>query len=211
MPIKRSFYLGRIVVSFLIATAVFFLIFALADTVSYLNYQNTANQNRFIQNALDEFSRNAENISCDDITLRSSLTDLDHVGSYIGLLERRFGLRDPRVVAEKKLYLRLQLQHFLIIKEMNARCDSQFEPILFFYSNDPDYIDASQFMGGILGAFKERDSAAFMVYSFDVSIGDSTASSLAQRYNVTVIPSVVLGEKEILRPNNIDELIRYFS
>ncbi len=211
MPIKRSFYLGRLVVSFLIATTVFFLIFTLADTVSYLNYQNTANQNRFIQNALDEFSRNAENISCDDAALRSSLVELDHVGSYIGLLERRFGLRDSRVLAEKKLYTRLQFQHLLIIKEINTRCDSRFEPIIFLYSNDPDYIDASQFMGGILGAFKERDSATFMVYSFDVSIGDSTASSLVQRYNVTSVPSVVLKEREILRPSNINELVRYFS
>lgn len=206
MLIERSFYFRRLLFSFIIATVIFILIFSFAHLVSYFNYRDTALQNRFIQDTLDDFSFRIGNVSCDDASLLASLVQLDRVGNYIALLEKRFGLRDTRVIEEKKRYNALQLQHLMLLQSMNLRCNARFEPILFFYSNDPSLIESSEFVGNLLAAFKAREPSRFMVYSFDTSLGDPLVTSLSRDYGIDRVPVVVVHEQDLLYPVHIDAL-----
>lgn len=211
MSIERSFYFRRLFFAFFLASAIFVFIFFLSNLVSYLNYRDTALQNRFVQDVLDDFTHRIGNVSCDDAALHSSLSQLDRVGTYIALLEKRFGTTDSRVIAEKKLYNRLQLQHLTLIQAINARCNARFEPILFFYSNDPSLIDSSEFVGNLLDVFKTRDPDRFMVYSFDTSLGDSTVGLLSERYGISRVPVVLVHEKTLVYPTHIDVLNAAFD
>lgn len=211
MPIERRFYLGRLLLSFVLASAVFFSVFFIADLVSYLNYRNTASQNQFIQAALDDLARQLETITCEDSSVASSLERLDHVGEYLSLLEYRFDMRDPRVVREKKLYNQLQLQHLHFIRALNVRCDSQFDILLFFYSNDPSLIDQSEYVGDILKTFKARDPGRYMIYSFDSSLGDESVTQLMTSYPLERVPAVVVHNRTVLYPENINDLLPAFS
>ena len=211
MGAKREYYFGRLIASFFIASAIFGAIFLFSYGISYFNYTHVRSQNTFIESNLALLERTLSNLSCSDEDLPASSFRLDEVGRYIALLENRLDKSDARVIHEKKLYNQMQLKHFTIIRELNQRCDSRFEPILFFYSNDDGIIEQSQQMGELVYAFKKRDSDRIMVYSFDVSLNDSLVANLADTYSVQNVPSVVLNEREQFAPYNLDQLIPYLT
>jgi len=136
---------------------------------------------------------------------------LDDAGARIGLLEIRIGKDDKRVLEQKKIYSEIELKHFEIVKFLRDKCNADYLPVLFFYSNSDEFKDASESMGYILGAFKNENGNKIMIYSFDVDLDSDSIGLLREEYNVTKVPVAVVNEKVLIYPTNIRELEVYLE
>ena len=203
---NRTPYLRRLFLAFVIATIVFILIFSVAYSVSYLNYKGITTENNIILDALNRLDHVLEGESCDDLLLFQSSESLDLVGSKLSLLEKRFGVNDPRVLEQKKLYTDLEMKHFLIIKGFNENCGRDFLPIFFFYSNAQNKQDDSELISSILSSFKRSHSSRVMVYSFDSNLDHEGISKLKERHGLIEVPVVVVNESEVVYIRNIRDL-----
>lgn len=201
----------RLFFALVIASISFTLLFLLAYSISYLNYQGINEQNNLISGYLEDLDFYLDDVSCDDEILYEASERLDRVGSRISILEDRFGKDDERVLDQKKLYTDLEVKHFGIIKVLNERCDEDFVSVLFFYSNSEadDMGERSESMGYILSAFKQDNPERVMVYSFDYDLDSGTIDGLKEKYGLTGSPIAVVNEEESVYVRNIDDLEVY--
>jgi hypothetical protein len=215
MDNKRQIPAKRIVLSFLIAALIFMLGFTTSYFVSYSKYQSVlVSQEKLKYNLLSyqlekELLRDAPCESFDPYKFSSELEDM---GSLMGILEERFGKLDKKVLEQKSIYSMLEVQHFLLVKEHNQMCNDNIPTILFFYSNGEDYKDESEIMGYIIGTFKNKHEEV-MVYSFDYDlVASNLVSLLRAKYNVTQPDTVIVNEKfKITDLENIDQLETYIK
>ena len=198
--------LWRIFLAFLIATFLFVMIFVFANSVSYLNYQNINKSNNLIERYILEINRSVESFSCSDQILYESSRKLDDVGFKMGLLEKRFGKDDKRVIYQKNLYSMLEIEHLNVVKLLNERCNAELETIIFFYSNHEDLQDSSENMGKILNTYKTKYLDQVMIYSFDLNIDSDFMIKLKGIYGVETAPIVIYGEEHKFYLENIDQL-----
>ncbi|MAG37855.1 hypothetical protein CMI45_00510 [Candidatus Pacearchaeota archaeon] len=203
---KRENFLGRLILTFLITTGIFILLFLFAFFVSYTNYQNIERQNNVILDSITELQTLLSDESCDDLILFKASERLDRVGTKLALLELRFGKGDKRVLEQKKLYSDLEFAHFSIVKRFNEECGKEFDTYLFFYSNEGNLNDASERTGFILDAFKRERGGKVMVYSIDGALDYETIVELKERYGVTDLPVVVINEERVQRVTKIEDL-----
>lgn len=204
-------YLLRILFSFIIATTVFVLIFSVAHSFSYMNYQSVSSQTNLISLYLEELDYSLDHFECSDTLLFESSERLDFAGSKLNLLEKRFGKNDERVLEQKNLYSGLEFSHFQIVKKLNSRCDSDFLTFLFFYSNEDKLQKESERTGFILGTFKQKHPESVMVYSFDFNLDSEIVGRLKDNYNITAVPMIIVNEKDSIVINNIDDLEAYLQ
>jgi hypothetical protein len=201
--VKPSRYLA----AFVLATVVFVAIFLIAYSISYFNYQGIYSRNSEVEKFLSEFELSNE--TCIDPLLYESSDLLDVAGARLGVLERRLGKNHWRVLEQKKLYTRLELAHFNVIKGLNEICDSSFLTVLFFYSNTKELEDASERVGYILNSFKNSDPERVMIYSFDANLDAVEIVDLKKKYGVTRLPATIINENDIKYLRNIHDLEEY--
>lgn len=200
MSSDREYYPARFIATFFIASVIFWGVFIAADAVSYINYSQIKSKNTFIQSNLESLQTAKSQLNCSDPRPVVYSNDLDEVGKYISLLEQRFSRTDPRVVKEKVLYNKLQQTHFELVKALNSRCDSEFTTILFFYSNNPEYIEQSKSAGKLLDVVKNNAPEKIMVYSFDTSLDDPLVESLKAKFSISGVPIAIINEKDRIEP-----------
>ena len=205
MKVQEAYYY-RILLSFVIATILFVLIFFSAYSVSYLNYKSIRTENNIIQDSLLRLDEILASESCLGVLLLESSIRLDEVGSRLGILEKRFGADDERVLEQKKFYSDLEFKHLQIIKNFNEKCATDFKIVFFFYSNSGSLLEESERMGAILGAFKRENSDLVMIYSFDVNLDYGLIDKLEEIYGIDRAPIAVLNEKDLVYVRNIDDL-----
>lgn len=192
MEIKRKdFFLGRIALSIVISTIIFIIFFLLSNSFLYLLLDNSEKNSLTIQENLDEFSQN-ENV-CNMKSFFKISQLLYEEGKRISFLEEKFGKNNERVRAQKEKYFQLEIIHFLYVKELNKKCNSSLVPILFFYSNMPEFLDESEIKGFILEKFYEKNKNRVIIYSFDFDLNSKEVEDIVKKYNVTGV-SVFLGE-----------------
>ena len=73
----------RLFWAFIIATLIFVIIFVIANSVSYLNYQYIANQNNLIGESIGVLENYPAFESCDDSSLFLASEKLDEVGDEV--------------------------------------------------------------------------------------------------------------------------------
>ena len=203
-------HLGRsFLFSFIIATVLFFLIFGIANTFSYMNYKSISENNNAVLENIIKVSDRLENFECEDSLLSESSNDLDNSAFKITLLEQRFGKHDLRVLNIKKLYSELEYTHFNLVNKFKKECGADFVTILFFYVNEDDFESDNERASYILGAFKESHISGVMIYSFDAELDLNTVKELRKKYNVTYAPVIVVNEGNPFYPKNIDDLREY--
>ncbi len=213
-PEKKS-YLLKYIIAFLISIVIFILIFVLAYSVSYLNYQRISYESNIIKDniiLLDELALQFEDeFNCNNKILFESSERLDFVGNQIYTLESRLGNNDLRVLEQKKLYTQLEIQHFNIIRKLKLKCDGNFITVLFFYSNEKEYIEESEKTGFILNSFKKDDPNRIMIYSFDYNLDIDILHNIKLNYNITKAPIILINEVDLIHLNDVDELIQYLK
>jgi len=176
-----------------------------------LNYQSLTSQNNVIEDNIDEIGSYLNESSCQNPLLFESSRRLDDVVVKLNLLEERFGFDDERVLEQKELYSMLELRHLDIIRGLDEECNVGFVTVLFFYSNEGRFKDASERVSYILTTFKRMDSERIMIYSFDSNLDSPFVINLKNIHNITDVPIVVVNEEDVLRITHINNLTVYLE
>lgn len=198
----------RIVLAFLVASFLFVDLFAIAHSLSYMNYQRTVSQNNVINGNLQiiESYLNSSNYLFEKEILYDASARLDDVGSRVNLLELRFDKNDPRVLEQKKKYETLELLHEKIITDLNSHINSNYTIITFFYSNSDEYKDESERIGNILDVAKAKNPKGIMIYSFDYNLDFKPVNEIISASNITYPVSISVNNGQYFRLLNIDQL-----
>lgn len=208
---QESSYGKRYLWAFIIATALFIIIFSVAYSVSYFNYQDIAGQNNIIDEYISEIDSMSNVSVCSSNLLFDASERLDVVGNRLSVLERRFGKTDYRVLEQKRLYTDLELRHFDLVKRLDNLCNYSFITALFFYSNSGPYADESDSVGYMVSTFKAEDKERIMVYSLDVGLGYEVIGNLTEKYSIDKIPVVLIDERDKVYANNIRDFEVYLD
>ena len=205
---KRPLFIGRIIISFIIASLIFIAGFLVSYSIVYYKYQDVAISQSDIKTGILklEIQKDLFFDSCDLEDVYAYGEELSNVGGFISVLEEKFGKIDSQVLGQKKIHTMLEVQHFLLVKNYQERCNQNISNILFFYSNNEAFVEMAEKMGYILSSFKEKNPEV-MIYSFDYDLDDSLMNILKKKYNVTSPNRVIINE-DIFLSNilNIDDL-----
>ena len=124
------------------------------------------------------------------------------LGQMLTELERRLGKEDKQVMDKKEIYELLEIKTLQNLENIKQKCDKNFDIILFFYTNkkeDPKgSIYGSDDQGKILDqiVYDTRDSngkETVFVLVFDANSNNLATKALMQKYNITVVPSLVIN------------------
>ena len=203
---------NRYLISLVIGTLVFLLVFAISYSVSYFEFQRVSNLQvgvgyDIFKDKLD-YSFFKEDI-CGTESFEKVSQDLGFQGRIIDDLERKFGKQDEDVLLRKQFYSLIELEHFEFVKTYNEKCGNKIDTILFFYSNNASEIEDSEEAGRILGVVSSRNDN-LIIYSFDIDLDSDLVDKLEKNYNITNPPVAVINEKaKIGLPANIQEIERH--
>ena len=203
---------NRYLISLVIGTLVFLLVFAISYSVSYFELQRVSNLQvgvgyDIFKDKLD-YSFFKEDI-CGTESFEKVSQDLGFQGRIIDDLERKFGKQDEDVLLRKQFYSLIELEHFEFVKTYNEKCGNKIDTILFFYSNNASEIEDSEEAGRILGVVSSRNDN-LIIYSFDIDLDSDLVDKLEKNYNITNPPVAVINEKaKIGLPANIQEIERH--
>jgi|TARA_Y100000034_G_scaffold53032_1_gene65122 hypothetical protein len=205
---KRPLYIKRIILSIIIATILFIGGFFISFVFSYFSSQSViSNQNDLYYELLSVDVENRLNsITCGDFEISKLSNELDKMGGAIQILEKRWGKQHPEVLSQKKSYLVLQMQHFLLIKRYSDNCNIDMNSVLFFYSNVEPFLGDAERVGYIVTSYKNQGKDV-QVYSVDYDLDSELAKILRDIYDVNFPNTLIINEKyKIINPQNIDEL-----
>ena len=206
---------NRYLISLVIGTLVFLLVFAISYSVSYFEFQRVSNLQvgvgyDIFKDKLD-YSFFKENI-CGTESFEKVSQDLGFQGRIIDDLERKMGKKDENVLLRKKFYSLIEIEHFDFVNAFNQECGKKYNTILFFYSNNASEADASEESGRILGVVHNRYEKNLTIYSFDVDLASDLIDKLKNKYNITDSPVAVINEQvQVKLPANIIEIEKYLN
>jgi hypothetical protein len=153
----------------------------------------------------------AQDFSCGNSALFSLGSRVDDLGTKITNLENQLGKTDERITALKRPYSLLLVQHYLLIKDRVERCGENYTLVLFFYSNKPGNIDASERQGYILGYLANKYGyGQVKVYSLDGDLDVGSIKVLEEKYGVSVYPTTVINDKVFVGFHDRDEIEKLF-
>lgn len=128
------------------------------------------------------------------------LARLDTLNIRLSELEPKMAYMESKNVYEstsienlKKYYSILEVKHFLIVKEINQKCEENLIPILYFYSNEK--CDRCTDQGIVLDNLRENSEKRIVTYSFDIDLDLSLIRTLQKIYNVSSVPTIVINER----------------
>ena len=191
----------RYLAALLIGTFVFILVFFITLGISYLEFQRFSNLQfdtsyKIFENKLD-YTFFEQEVCSEELPLEFT-NNLAFQGGLIDELERKLGKRDSSVIERKKFYTLVEVEHLEFIRIMKEKCNRNIKTILFFYSNEPDYIDRSEEVGKTLNAILSQDDN-LIVYSFDTNLDSTLIKKLKEKYSVEEPITIIINEKSILK------------
>ena len=206
---RRKFHSGGLyLLSFIIGTAVFALVFAMSYSVAYFqSYRISHMQTNF---AYDVFAHKLDyslfDKDCGNKSFEKVSGGLYFHGRIIGDLEKRLGKNNEDVLSGKKFYSLIELEHFEFVNILNEKCNSGLKTILFFYSNENADAEKSEKLGRMLSVVSNRNDNLY-VYSFDVNLGTELVEDLKKHYGIEKPQTIVInGEIVLADPQNVDEI-----
>lgn len=115
-------------------------------------------------------------------------------------------MKDPFYLEQKKRFNRNEVLYFSMLKKMKDWCQVNQSVILFFYKKKEDCpdCDAQSF---VLTDIKKELGNEIAIFSFDGNLEIAPVNILAQYYNITNYPCVVVDEKPYCGLYNKDEMM----
>ncbi len=129
--------------------------------------------------------------------------DVEQLGYQLSYLEDTKNSVDN---AMKNRYFNLQLNSYLLSNRVRKACGQNFTTILYFYSNKNCFLECRE-QGQNLLSLKGEAGVWVKIYSFDNEIGSASAKVLADAYNVSKYPSVVVGNKKYVGVQTKERLL----
>lgn len=103
----------------------------------------------------------------------------------------------PEYITLKREYVRLSLRIWLIAKKNNEECDSNLVPVLYFYSGDCQTCVKQGEIFDELNVKMKKINKSLVVFPIDKNFEDDSVYLLKKYYNITHVPTVVIGNKVI--------------
>ncbi|MBI2041153.1 MAG: thioredoxin family protein [DPANN group archaeon] len=154
-----------------------------------------------LQRAQDEIQIDTVSLEIESSLLAENpcnLAGLEELGARLGDLGPKLDYMEKQSRAKdfenlKKYYALLEIKHWLAIQKSNRECNSNYTPILYFYSNSE--CDGCRLQGPLILELKAKNPKT-MVYSFDVNSGLPAIKILKGNYKITIVPTIIIGNKK---------------
>lgn len=188
----------KYIITFLITSAIFLSAFFISDLVNNSRLEQLSTVQETISlNILATETRFAllKESSCENIFEGSSLeigitNDLNQLVTRIKFLENELGSDNTDVIILKRKYTLLQMKDFLLVRELEKKCNYKIPTVLYFYTTDcADCRKQSIVLDQI-----RADNSYVRVYWMDSSVEEGTLDTLERLSGVTEYPTLVLGE-----------------
>ena len=198
----------RIILAFILGTLIFLIGVLISQVLGYysldkikLELEETYNEQLgwlLSSNILKDYACNIDNLELSKKRIE--------LGQELYTLESIFGKQDPKVLAKKEYFQILEVQEYLLMKEIKERCNKSYILILYFYSNKGD-CDECIAQGMILDdLWKSNKNVS--IFSFDYNIENPATEALKKLYGVKGYPALVINGKTFNRFLSKEELKR---
>ena len=118
------------------------------------------------------------------------------LGRMLTALEKRKGKNNKEVLRTKEIYEIIEIKLIMFLEEMKKKCGKDFITILFFYSNSPEFLSASEDQGLILSTityqYKKEKNKDIYVFAFSLESQNPASRFLRTKYNISRAPSLVI-------------------
>jgi len=205
----------KYIITFLITSTIFLSAFFISDrvNVSRIEQLNSV-QEKISLNILETETRFAllKEASCENVFEGSQLEigitkDLNQLVNRIKFLESELGGDNEDVQLLKQRYTLLQIKDYLLVNELNSKCDYTIATLLYFHTSD--CFDCRKQSIVLDQLRSEYDQVR--VYWLDASINESTIETLERLYEINTYPTLVLDEQIYSGFISYDELLQNIS
>lgn len=117
------------------------------------------------------------------------------IGRRVDQLERIKGKKNKEVLELKEEYMLYTYLNYKFVRDFVERCKINKTLILFFYSNDPKYLKASEEQGFVLDYLYYKLNKTILIFGFDLSIQNPLLRGLVKKYEIKTLPTLIINEK----------------
>ncbi len=122
--------------------------------------------------------------------------ELYKMSDNLDSLESELGKNNKELLGLADYYSLLEIKHWLFLKEVEKKCNNNFNLILFFYSNNEEKCTDCSVQGYVLTFLRKKyPEKNIYVYSFNTDLNNLAVATLERSYNVTKLPSIVVNDK----------------
>ncbi len=198
MVVKRKITKKYYFMTFVVTTLIFLVAFFLGFFVNNLNYSSTLDELSNMKTGLLRYDLQYKLLGeypCEYLEGDSPLSrEFEEVRLRVARLENELGKHDKRVLTLKTYYSLLEISDFLYYTDLNKKCGTDYDLILYFYSNEEDKCPSCEKQGFVLD-YVYGEAQDVRIYSFDYDLGLTEIEILKEKYDVKAVPSTVVNGK----------------
>ncbi len=197
MVVKRKITKKYYFMTFVVTTLIFLVAFFLGFFVNNLNYSSTLDELSNMKTGLLRYDLQYKLLGeypCEYSGDSPLSGEFEEVRLRIAKLENELGKQDNRVLTLKTYYSLLEISDFLYYADLNKKCGTDYDLILYFYSNEKDECPSCEKQGFVLD-YVYGEAQGVRIYSFDYDLELTEIEILKEKYGVKAVPSVVVNGK----------------
>ena len=127
-------------------------------------------------------------------SFNSTLTEeLFDVGTKLDYMENQLGKNNKEVLSLKEYYSLLEIRHWLLLRLAKERCGTDYNLVLYFYSNLGDCPDCDQ-QGSVLSTLHKKYPGV-NIYSFDINLPNPALQTVKRIFGVKQAPTTIANTK----------------
>lgn len=198
----------RILLSFLIATFLFFLGLLLGFISRGYVSQSSTDLAQSVRNDISNLETAyllQQDFPCSLQLIDTTSQRLDSLGDLITLLETKKGKFSSDVLELKKLYTVLEVRHFILTEKRNEQCGGKNNIIFFFYSNEEKCQSEVEQTSFILKYVKNKHPEV-NIYSFDINLDSDIVKILKTEYKTEQCSNVILNKEELTKLKSASQI-----
>ena len=210
MVVKRKITKKYYFMTFVVTTLIFLVAFFLGFFVNNLNYSSTLDELSNMKTGLLRYDLQYKLLGeypCEYSGDSPLSGEFEEVRLRIAKLENELGKQDNRVLTLKTYYSLLEISDFLYYADLNKKCGTDYDLILYFYSNEDECPMCNE-QGFVLSYLKKVFGDKLLIFSFNAEIFEEPmVEILKTAYNVTEYPGLVIDEDTYLEFSSTEKLM----
>ncbi|MFC1753094.1 hypothetical protein ACFL96_06825 [Thermoproteota archaeon] len=194
---RRKVDKNKYLASFAIATLIFLLGITLGSYFSSQKLDNIDELSQQLQlNTMGteiQFLLISER-PCEFLNSSELTEELYQIGARLDFMESEMGQTNQQVLGLKEYYHLLEIRHWLFLKKSKEQCKSDYDLILYFYSNKGDCPKCKD-EGNVL-TYLHNKYPDLNIYSFDFNIDNPALKTIKALYEVEgELPIMIIDEE----------------
>jgi len=193
---KRMVSTGRYVQTLIIAVSIFVLGFFLGFYISEMRMESMLSRYEDLRLKITGAILQGsvlEGELCKYDVLGITGKEKVELGKEVQEMEDTRGKTDEEVLRLREDYSLLSLNQLLLVEKWNKECSKNISVIIFFYSNTKNVTDSDN-QGFVLDYIYAKYPDKISTYVFDVDIENPAIDVLMKKYNISVVPTLVINE-----------------